>query len=197
VEDRELIQRCIAKDEAAWGEFLKTHGPCIYGSIAALLARFSAQEPEIAEDIFASVLEKLLINDCAALKRFKWNSKVSTWLVSIARNKTYDYLRGLKRKPTISLSTPIDDGEDALERVIAADLDLDHELETRLSVDEALGMLKPKDRLILKLHYIEGMKDREIGELLDLSVDAVSARKSRALKHLRTIVRKDNPRTSY
>lgn len=197
MEDRELIRRCIAKDEAAWSEFLKAYGSCIYGSIVALLTRFSVQGPEIAEDLFASVLEKLLMNDCAALRRFKGNSKVSTWLVSIARNKTYDYLRSLKRKPTISLSTPIDDGEDVLERVIAADIDLDHNMEVKLSVDEALAMLKPKDRLILKLHYVEGMKDREIGALLELSVDAVSARKSRALKQLRALVRKDNPQASY
>jgi RNA polymerase sigma-70 factor (ECF subfamily) len=193
MKDRELIDRCIEKDEAAWNGFLKAYGPCIYGSIAALLKKFSMQEPEIAEDIFAAVIEKLLVNGCAALRRFSWNSKITTWLVSIARNKTYDYLRSLKRKPTVSLSTPIDGGEAELERTMAADLDLDHDLETHLTVDEALSTLKPKDRLVLKLHYIEGMKDKEIGELLDLSVDAVSARKSRALKKLRMLARKDNP----
>ena len=42
----------------------------------------------------------------------------------------------------------------------------------------------------MKLYYIEGMKEKEIGELVGLSLDAVSARKSRALKKLRTLVRK-------
>lgn len=189
MDDRELIQRCVAKDEKAWKHLLKAYGGYVYGSITNLLGKFSVAQPEIAEDIFAAVIEKLLIDDCAALKRFRWNSKLSTWLVSVARNKTYDYLRQQKRRPTISLSTPVDDENDELEQLIAHDLDLDHELETRLTVAEALALLPAKDNLVLQLYYIEGMKEREIGELLQLSVDAVSARKSRAIRKLRVLVR--------
>jgi RNA polymerase sigma-70 factor (ECF subfamily) len=196
MDDRELIQRCISKDEIAWRHFLKSYGPYIYGAIAGLLAKFSLNQPEITEDIFAAVVEKLLIDDCRALRRFKWNSKLSTWLVSVARNKAYDYLRQQKRRPTISLSTPIDNEEGELEQVIAHDLDLDHDLEVHLTVQEALDLLPTKDTLILKLHYIEGIKEREIGELLGLSVDAVSARKSRALKKLRVFVHKHDSQTS-
>jgi RNA polymerase sigma factor (sigma-70 family) len=196
MDDRQLIERCIAKDEKAWKHFLEAYGSYIYGSISVLLGKFSAAQPEAAEDIFAAVIEKLLTDDCAALRRFRWNSKLSTWLVSVARNKTYDYLRQVKRKPTVSLSTPVDDEKDELEQLIAQDLDLDHEIETRLTVEEALGMLPPKDNLVLRLYYIEGMKEREIGELLQLSVDAVSARKSRAVKKLRNLVCKRDPRSS-
>jgi RNA polymerase sigma-70 factor (ECF subfamily) len=211
MDDKRLIQGCIAKNDKAWKQFLKTYGACIYGSIAGLLAKFSIREPEIAEDygsiagllakfsirepeiaedIFASVIEKLLVDDCAALRKFSWKSKLSTWLVSVARNRTYDFLRRQKRRPTISLSTPIDDGEDEIQRIIAQDIDLDHDLEVALTVDEALDLVDDKDRVILKLYYIEGMKEREIGELLGTSVDAVSARKSRALKKLKILVRK-------
>lgn len=193
MDEKYLIGRCIGKDDAAWRKFLDLYGSCIYGSIVRVLGKFSVYEPGIAEDIFAGVIEKLLSNNCRALRGFKWNSKFSTWLISIARNKTYDYLRGQKRKPTISLSAPIDDGQVEMERLIALDLDLDHDLEVHLTTDEVLAMLPTKDRLVLKLYYLEGMKEREIGELLDLSVDAVSARKSRALKKLRNMVRKDKP----
>lgn len=193
MDDRELIRRCVDKDDKAWREFLKSYGACIYGSIASLLAKFSIHEPEIAEDIFASVIEKLITDECAALKRFGWNSRVSTWLVSVARNKTYDYLRSRRRRPTISLSTPVEGRDVEIEQVLADDLDLDHDLEIKLTVREALRLVPTRDRLILKMYYIEGMKEREIGELLDLSVDAVSARKSRALKKLKKLVRKGGP----
>jgi RNA polymerase sigma-70 factor (ECF subfamily) len=193
MKDKQLVQACIARDNLAWSEFLKSFGPLIHGSVAGLLARFSIHEPEIAEDIFAEVIEKLLIDDCAALRRFSWKSKLSTWLVSVSRNRTYDYLRRKKRRPTISLSTPIDDGEDELERVIAHDLDLEHDIEVEMTVEQALALLTEKDRLIVKLYYIEGMKEREIAELLAITVDAVSARKSRAMKKLKILVRKRNP----
>jgi RNA polymerase sigma-70 factor (ECF subfamily) len=189
MEEKELLEGCIARDEKAWKHFLHTYDRCIYGAILSLLGKFSIHESEVADDIFASVIEKLLVKDCAALRRFKWNSKLSTWLVSVARNKTYDYLRGLKRRPNVSLDAPIDE-DSKLEDVISDDLDLDRDIEVRLTVGEALDMVPDKDRLILKLYYIEGMKEKEIGELVDLSVDAVSARKSRALKKLRAFVRK-------
>jgi RNA polymerase sigma-70 factor (ECF subfamily) len=190
MDDKQLVQGCIAKDDRAWRQFLKSYGALIYGSVAGLLSRFSIHEPEITEDIFAGVIEKLLIDDCAALRRFSWKSKFSTWLVSVARNRTYDYLRRRKRRPTISLSAPIDDGEDELQRVIAQDLDLDHELEVELTVTRALENLPDKDRLIVKLYFMEGMKEREIAALLDVTVDSVSARKSRALRKLKKMVRK-------
>lgn len=188
MDEKNLIARCIAKEDRAWNRFLSEYKRCINGTILSLLAKFSIHETEIADDIFAAVIEKLLVDDCRAMRRFQWNSKFSTWLVSIARNKTYDYLRGLKRKPTISMSTPIDDEDDDMEKVLASDLDLAHDLEVRLTMEEALALLPVKEKLILKLYYIEGMKEREIAELLDLSVDAVSARKSRALKKIRILV---------
>jgi RNA polymerase sigma factor (sigma-70 family) len=187
--EKELIEGCIAKDEKAWKRFIRSYDRCIYGAILSLLGKFSIHEPEVAADIFASVIEKLLKNDCAALRRFKWNSKLSTWLVSVARNKTYDYLRGLKRRPNISLDTPLDQ-DSRLEDILSDSLDLDHDIEVRLTASEALDMLSDKDKLILKLYYIEGMKEKEIGELAGLSLDAVSARKSRAIKKLRNLVRK-------
>ena len=189
MEERELLQGCIAKDERAWKCFLKSYDRCIYGTILNLLGKFSIHESEIADDIFASMIEKLLRDDCAALRKFRWNSKLSTWLVSVARNRTYDYLRGLKRKPNVSLDAPIDE-DSKMEDILSDGLDLDHDMEVRLTVGEALDMVPDRDRLILKMYYIEGMREKEIAELLKMSVDAVSARKSRALKRLRTLVRK-------
>ena len=193
MDEKKLIARCIDRDERAWHRFLGEYQRCILGAILSLLAKFSIHEAEIADDIFAAVIEKLLVDDCRALRRFRWNSKFSTWLVSVARNKTYDYLRGLKRKPTVSMNRPTDDEDDDMEKVLASDLDLEHDIEVRLTTEEALDMLPVKERLILKLYYIEGMKEREIAELLDLSVDAVSARKSRSLKRVRNLVLKGKP----
>jgi RNA polymerase sigma factor (sigma-70 family) len=188
--EKELLEGCIAGNERAWKHFIRSYDRCIYGAILSLLGKFSIHEPEVAADIFASVIEKLLKNDCAALRKFKWNSRLSTWLVSVARNKTYDYLRSLKRRPNISLDAPLDQ-DSRLEDVLSDGLDLDHDIEVRLTVGEALDMLPDKDKLILKLYYIEGMKEKEIGELAGLSLDAVSARKSRALRKLRGLVSRE------
>jgi RNA polymerase sigma factor (sigma-70 family) len=192
--ERDLIARLVAGDSKGWSEFLKLHGKLIYGSIATLLARFSIKEPAVAEDIFAAVIERLLADRCAALRSFKSDSKFTTYLVTIARNRTYDHLRSIKRRPTVSMSDPLgssEDGEDeTLERVLRADIDLGHDLEVKLSLAEMLGRLATQDQLIIKLHYIEGLKDREVAELVGISADAVSARKLRALARLKELAGK-------
>jgi RNA polymerase sigma factor (sigma-70 family) len=189
MDDRQLIERCITGDNGAWRLFLEQHGSLLYGTIAALLAKFSISDPDTAADIFEAVIEKLLADGCAALRQFKWNSKFTTYLVAISRNKTYDYIRATKRRPTVSISSPIgarDQGEqEDLEKLLASDLDLDRDLEVRLTLDRVLQDLPGQDQLILKLYYIEGLRDGEIADLLNLTADAVSARKSRALKRLR------------
>jgi RNA polymerase sigma factor (sigma-70 family) len=195
VTERELIARCVAGDEESWRAFLDSHGKLIYGTIAALLAKFSITEPAVAEDIFASVIERLLADNCAALRDFRWNSRFTTYLVSISRNRTYDHLRSLKRRPTVSLNAPMGRGadgkdDDDLEKVLAAVADPAHELEVTLSLDEVLARVSAQDGLILRMHYIEGLKDREVAELLGMSPDAVSARKLRALGKLRRVVGK-------
>jgi RNA polymerase sigma-70 factor (ECF subfamily) len=194
MEEKHLIERCIGGDDAAWRLFLQRYGAIIYAAVTSLLAKCSLNEPAVAEDIFAGIIEKLLLDRCAALRGFKWQSKFTTYLVTIARNRTYDHLRTLKRRPTMSLASPIgsDDegGDDTLEKVLASDLDLDREIETRLTLERVLGDLPDTDNLIIKLYYVEGLKDKEIGELLNMSVDAVSARKSRALKKLKAAVEK-------
>ena len=148
MDEKRLVERCIAGEDRAWHRFLRDYQHLIQGAILSLLAKFSIHETEIADDIFAAVIEKLLRDDRRAMRRFRWDSKFSTWLVSIARNKTYDYLRGLKRKPTVSMSTPIDDEDDAMEKVLASDLDLEHDLEVRLTAEEALALLPAKEKLI-------------------------------------------------
>lgn len=188
--EKQLISRCIAGDEAAWKEFLENYSDCIYGSVINLLRKYSIDSSETAEDVYAAVIEKLLDNDCRALRSFRWNSKLTTWLISISRNKTYDYLRSLSRKPTVSLDAPVSEDEDEYMKFIADDIDLDHDIEVSLTVGEALGRLPAADGLILKLYYIEGLKEREIAELLAMSTDALSARKSRALAKLKNLAAK-------
>jgi len=70
------------------------------------------------------------------------------------------------------------------------DLDLEHDIEVRLTVEEALGRLPSGDRLILRFYYMEGLKEREIADLLGMSTDALSARKSRALAKLKNLAAK-------
>jgi RNA polymerase sigma-70 factor (ECF subfamily) len=61
--------------------------------------------------------------------------------------------------------------------------------EIRQHAVAALNQLKPTDREILVLRYLEQMEVREIADVLEISKTAVTSRHLRALKRLRRLMK--------
>lgn len=74
--ERDLIERAIAGDRAAAGEFIQAHQASLY----AYLLRMSGK-PHLAEDIAQEAFVRVLSN----LHRFDFRYRFSTWLFTIAR----------------------------------------------------------------------------------------------------------------
>jgi RNA polymerase sigma factor (sigma-70 family) len=62
------------------------------------------------------------------------------------------------------------------------------EAEMQVRTERALLLLKPDDREILVLRYLEQLEVPEIAELLGISHTAVTSRHFRALQRLRKLV---------
>lgn len=60
-----------------------------------------------------------------------------------------------------------------------------------LDVEKMLGMLAPRQRAVMHLTVVEGMSDREIGEMLDIEKSSVRAHRRRARDRLRRILAPD------
>ena len=60
-----------------------------------------------------------------------------------------------------------------------------------LDVEKMLGMLAPRQRAVMHLTVVEGMSDREIGELLDIEKSSVRAHRRRARDRLRHLLAPD------
>ena len=54
---------------------------------------------------------------------------------------------------------------------------------------EALGMLKPKYREVLTLHYLENLNAEEMGQIIGLSPSAVYRRLNKAKVQLKTLLK--------
>ncbi len=74
--ERELIERALAGDRAAAGEFIRHH----QGSLYAYILRLSGR-PEMAEDVVQDAFVRALTN----LDRFDFRFRFSTWLFTIAK----------------------------------------------------------------------------------------------------------------
>lgn len=104
---------------------------------------------------------------------YKPMGKPLAWILTIARNLSYNRIRDTRKTDDISEHTELY-GETGVER-----------LESRLLLDSLLEMLSEEDRQIVLLHASAGWKHREIAEWMDLPLSTVLSKYSRALNKMR------------
>jgi RNA polymerase sigma-70 factor (ECF subfamily) len=145
-----------------------------------------------AEEIMQEVFLKAYVN----LAGFKGRSKLSTWVYSIARNLTYNFLKHQKYEPQASLADEVSIGDGKIELLdTIPDEKLDgpdrkfelKEIEER--VQKAISMLSPNYREVIMLCEIHQMPHGEVAKLLKCSVNAVDIRLTRARRELYKVLR--------
>lgn len=139
---------------------------------------------DLAQDTFARLFGRR--------KNYEPSGRFSTYLWRIALNLCYDELRKINRRGEF----PLDDkahGGDPTERLVAAEPPPDASLveqERAEAVRRALQQLAEPYRVVLVLRHYEGLKFREIGEVLDLPEGTVKSRMAEAMNQItRLLVR--------
>ena len=139
-----------------------------------------------AEDLTQVVFEKV----SRGISNFRGESSLATWVYRIATNVALDHNRSATvRKTIISLDT-IDANCDCNilsdEKLPAADRGLMRR-EMNACIHRIVKRMPENERAVLLLSEFEGMKNREIADILDISLNSVKIRLHRA----RTKLRKD------
>ncbi|MFD1736366.1 RNA polymerase sigma factor [Bacillus salitolerans] len=119
-----------------------------------------------------------------AYDRFNNQSKVKTWLFSIAKHLVIDEIRKRKRKRIFSVFS--------LDREIQSSFDVEQYIENKELVTQlltAIQRLKPNFRLVITLRKVEECSTKETAEILDWSEEKVRKTLSRAIQSLRKIHR--------
>ena len=166
-QDLATVQRLLASDPAAWERFTRDMQPLIVRA-AASIVRDAAED--VAQKVFAALLE----NDRKLLRTFQGRSSLSTWLIGITRHQA---LSTLRREKARDLPTPPAAAPGPLEHLLRA--------ESEAQVTAALDALPPRERLILMLHYRDGLPYAEIAAFLGVSANSVSPLLERARNRLK------------
>lgn len=160
---QELLMSFAAGDQGAF-EMLATSYRAMLFSVFLRWFRLTEED---AEDLFQEVMLQLVIK-AAEIRN------VRTWLLGTAINQAKKRIRRLIRERTL--------GERYLEN-----LEL-YEPEDRDDVREliarGLQLLKPGDRKLLTLIYIQGLSYQEVADLLDRPIGSIGPLRGRALKRL-------------
>lgn len=179
--DEKLISQYLNGDEKSLEILVGLYLKPIY----SFIYRYVGSAPD-AEDITQEVFLRMWRN----IKIFDRQKSFKTWIFSIAKNASIDFLRKSRfisgEKKTLPLSVFEDDeGGNAIVDTLADPAPLPSEIlkheDLANLLASAMGKLSPKYRMVLFLHYNDHFNFREIAEALGESLNTVKSRHRRAL----------------
>lgn len=141
-----------------------------------------------AEDITQEVFLK--INK--GLNSFNGKSKISTWVYRIANNSAIDFMRSNKNKKKNDYFSEEDltNEDKAIKENKKVPTIEKQIIETEMNecIRMQINKLPENYKSVLILSDLEGLKNKEIAEILNLSIDNVKIRLFRARAHLKKIL---------
>ena len=84
-----LIERCLAGDQAAWDQIVRTHWRKVFNLAYKFVGRHDEAE-DLAQDIFLKIFK--------ALHTFDRRANFQTWIISISRNFCIDHYRSVRKE---------------------------------------------------------------------------------------------------
>jgi RNA polymerase sigma-70 factor (ECF subfamily) len=173
--DLELLASIGRSDRDALGALYDRYGRRVFSLAARILSDHAVSE-EITQDVFLSIWRR-----SASYSPDK--GKFTTWLFSIAHNRTIDELRRRKR----DRNRDSDDVEEHLD-IVSLDISPDDSAVAQSEysmVREALATLPPEQRAVVELAYFRGLTQAEIAAKTGQPLGTVKTRMRLALKKLR------------
>ena len=132
-------------------------------------------EPPASEDLTQEVFFRVL----RARQTYHSNSPFRAWLYQIARNVRVDHLRRVARETQVD-----DEFGDAFAMAPTTHADLES-AENASTLWKALASLPDRKRELLILSRFQGMKYREIADLMGCDVNTIKVRIHRSMNDLR------------
>ncbi|MEI6305031.1 MAG: RNA polymerase sigma factor [Candidatus Taylorbacteria bacterium] len=182
--DENLAERCKSLDEYAFQELTRRYIKPIFNFV-----RRYTQSEEVAEDITQDTFFKVWKN----VRQYKRGMKFRSWLYTIARNTSLDYI---KKKKAASFSDLDDNANDLVFSDTLQDTEpLQAEIFDNVVMTETLSktirLLHPDHQTVITLHYQEELTFDEISKVLNRPMNTVKSWHRRALIHLRQLLKDD------
>lgn len=168
------VQSRLAEDDQEALKTLYDHFNRRLFELAYAIVRSKEMAEEVVGDVFIQVWQKRV--------RIRTVENLPFYLYMMTRNRARSYLRSFRRHLNL------DDLALPLYQIEANPEDLMISGEALQSINRAINELAPKCRMIFKLVKEDGLKYREVAELLHLSMKTVENQMGIALKRIHTVV---------
>lgn len=152
------IRKMKQGDDAAFDAFVRKY----YGDILKYCTFHCADRKE-TEDL----TQETFVRFFAKLSEYRYQGKTKNYLYTIAANLCRNHYK--KRRPV-----PLD--TEVLTVAAGAAPDEEAAANTHLLLEWALAQLAPEQREVIILHYYQGLKLREIADVLEIGLPLVKYR---------------------
>jgi RNA polymerase sigma-70 factor (ECF subfamily) len=189
--ERLLIERAQSGDRQAFEELIIKYDADILRLTIRLLGN-----PDEARDAYQEAFLKVFCSIC----QFRQQSSFYTWIFRIATNVCFDRLRQ-RKKPwqQVSIDSETRDGfRGALKQTVRATSCYSNPEQSfratqlRERINQALSTLSQKERLVFELKHYEGLRLKQIGEMIGSTENTTKDCLYRATRKLRASLTLDS-----
>src|SRR5579862_6532946 len=182
MDESELIRSAQRGDQDAFEQLVRLHDQNVLRLAFNLL-----RSAEDARDIYQEAFLRVYKN----LGSFRFDCSFHTWLYRIVTNLCLDALR--KRKVRREESTVVETGEGTLDRMDMVEDSrafgdpqrqvMSRQLNER--IQDSLAALTPRERTVFEMRHYQGLRLKNIGEILGTSEEAAKNCLFRATQKMR------------
>lgn len=179
--DEALLQRFQGGEAEAFEVLLGRYERPLFNFVLR-----SVRDPERAADLVQEVFLRVIQRS----EQFQGNSKLSTWLYSIARNLCIDHGRRMVFRRHRSLDAPVSSEEGARtlgDQVAAETPEADRDAiagRLRTEIARAVEALPEDQRDVFLMRQVQGLAFKEIAEVVGVPENTVKSRMRYALERL-------------
>jgi RNA polymerase sigma-70 factor (ECF subfamily) len=180
-----LIRAAQRGDQDAFEQLVRA-----YDQSVLRLAMNLLRSPEDARDVYQETFLRVYRN----LPSFRFDCSFHTWLYRIATNICLDQLRKRKvRKEESSMFETPDGLVDRMDGLEEAGAEANPERrmwnrQLQQKIELALGRLTPRERMVFELRHYQGLRLRNIGEILGTTEEAAKNCLFRATQKMRSVL---------
>ena len=176
---------CLRNHKAsAYAKLLDDYKQKVFATCISFLPNKEDAE-DVAQEVFVEVFK--------SIKKFKGNSKLSTWIYRITTNKCLEFIRKRNTKKRFAFLQSIMGNDIPMDKT-SYFTEMNHpgiimeNKERSETIFYAINKLPESQRVVFTLHKIDGKSYQEISDILEKSVSSVESLMFRAKKNLQKLL---------
>jgi RNA polymerase sigma-70 factor, ECF subfamily len=175
----ELVQAALRHDDEAARELVRRLYPLVAKMVRSHRPRRTSEE-DLCQMIFIKVFQKL--------GQFSGKVPLEHWVSRIAVNTCLSQIESERIRPELRHADLSEEEQAVVENLATSTEELapDRQLASRQLVEHLLEFLKPIERLVIDLLYLQGRSVEEIHQITGLGVAAIKVRAFRARQKMKT-----------